>query len=64
MANSILIDEFQLAVLVPRGLRVTASRAVRRTLNDARFRERLRRAIRDVFSRYPSLAKARFTLTR
>ena len=64
MANTILIDEFQLTVFVPRGLRAVACRAVRRTLDDAGFREALRRAIRDVFSRHPSLGKARFTLTR
>ena len=64
MANSILIDEFHLTVFVPHGLRSAACRAVRRTLADARFQAKLRRAIREIFGRYPSLAKARFTLTR
>lgn len=64
MANSILIDEFHLAVFVPRGLRSAACRAVRRSLADARFQAGLRRAIRDIFGRYPSLSKARFTLAR
>ena len=64
MASTVPIDEFHLTVFVPRGLRAAASRAVRRTLDDARFQGRLRRAIRDVFGRYPSLSQARFTLAR
>jgi hypothetical protein len=64
MTSTVLIDEFHLTVFAPRGMRAAAYRAVRRTLDDARFRERLRRAIRDVFGRYPSLSKTRFTLAR
>jgi hypothetical protein len=63
-SSTVLIDEFHLTVFVPRVLRSVAYRAVRRTLDDPRFRERLRRAIRDVFGRYPSLSKTRFTLLR
>jgi hypothetical protein len=60
----LLIEEFHLSVYVPEGLRPAEYAAIRRTLDAARFRARLKRALRDVFRRYASLAKARVTLTR
>lgn len=62
--TNILMDEFHIAVSVPRGLRAAAYRAIHRTLDDTRFRAALRRAIRSVVGRYPSLCKVRVTLTR
>lgn len=64
MPTSILMDEFHLTVYVPRGLRAAAYRAIRPTLDDARFRAALRRASRGVVGRNPSLGKIRVTLTR
>ena len=64
MAATILIDEFHLTVYAPPGLPAAAYRAIRRSLDAARFRTALRRAIRSVLDRHPSLEKVRFTLTR
>ncbi len=64
MANTILMDEFHVAVYARRELRADSARAIRRTLDDARFRAALRQAIQRVFDRYPPLAKVRVTLTR
>jgi hypothetical protein len=60
----ILIDELHLTVSAPGNLRAAAYRAIRRTLNDGRFHTTLRRAIRTVLGRYPSLNKVRISLTR
>ena len=64
MAESILIDEFHLSVFALAGLQSEGFRVIRRALNNQRFREGLRRAIRGIFGRYPSLRKTNFTLTR
>lgn len=64
MAKSTLIDEFHLTIFASSGLRPAAYRAIRRTLDDARFHTALRQAIRALITRYPSLNKVRFTLTR
>ena len=60
----IQMDEFHLTVSAPGELRTAAYRALRRTLDDDHFRSALRRAIRSFLARYPSLSKARITLTR
>jgi len=55
MPKTILIEEFHLSVYVPRGLPDAACNAIRRDLNDARFRARLGRTIREFVRQYPSL---------
>ena len=64
MAKSVLMDQFHLTVLVPAGLHAREAAAIRRTLDGSGFRARLGRAVRGVFRRYPSLRKARITITR
>ncbi len=64
MPRLILLDEFHLDFFVPRELRPAEIRAIRRTLDKVRFGVNLRRAIRDLLQRYPSLRKVRVTLTR
>ena len=64
MAKPILIDEFHLSVLVPRGLPEAEYDAIRHTLDDARLQTDLRSAIQNVFRRDPSLRKARVKVSR
>lgn len=64
MSKSILMEEFHLTVFAPAGLRPEAYRAICRTLDDARFRAALRRAIHSVLGKYSSLSKVRSHLTR
>jgi hypothetical protein len=64
MARPLLIDEFHLSVLVPRGLPEAEYRVIRQTLDDARFQADLRSAIQNVFRRDPSLRKARVKVSR
>jgi hypothetical protein len=59
MAKPILIDEFHLSVLVPRGLPEAEYSVIRQTLDDARLHVALRRAIQEVFRLYPSLRKTK-----
>lgn len=63
MPSTTLMEEFHLGVYAPQGLRAAACRAIRRTLDDGRFRSALRRALRSVFDRYPALRRTRITLT-
>jgi hypothetical protein len=64
MAKGIVIEEFHLTVLVPRGLPTLEVDAVRNTLTNATFEARLLRVIRRVFRREPSLGKTRVRLSR
>jgi len=64
MAKLIVLDEIHLTVLVPDDLPETECVAIRQTLTDALFEGRLRRIVRRLFSREPSLSKARVRLSR
>jgi hypothetical protein len=64
MARSVLMEEFHLTVYAPGKLSAAEYGAIHRTLNGRRFRAALDRAVKEVVRRYPSLKKARFTLTR
>jgi hypothetical protein len=64
MARAVQIDQFHLTVYAPPGLTPAEYDAIRRTLDDARFQAALRRAMRRVFRRRPSLRKARVALSR
>ena len=63
MSKAIMMDEFHVGLFVPQGLRAAEYAAIRRTLNGVRFRAQLRRAVRDVCRRYPSLHKVKITVT-
>lgn len=64
MAKAILMDEFHVTVFARQGLPEATYTAIRETLDDARFHADLRRAVRDVFRRHPSLRKVRITISR
>lgn len=64
MARSVLIDELLITVHVPARLSAAEGRAVRRTLKGVRFAAALERAIQGVLRRYPSLHRARVSLSR
>jgi hypothetical protein len=64
MPRTILIDEFHLGVRVPQGLPDAEYQAIRHVLDDRRFQAELRRAVREVASRHPDLARVRITLSR
>ncbi len=64
VAKGILVEEFHLSVYAPRGLRDADYDAIRQTLDDIRLHARLRRIVRKVFRRYPSLNKVRVRLSR
>ncbi len=64
MPKFVLLEEFHLDFFVPPELRPAEIRAIRRALAQGRFGANLRRAIRNLLQRYPSLRKVRVTLTR
>ena len=64
MPKAIVMDEFHITVYVSRGLPEAESRAIRRTLDRANLRGRLRRAAQEVFGGYRSLASATVRLSR
>jgi hypothetical protein len=59
MTKMLLIDEYQLTVLVPRDLSKSHRRRIGKVLNRARFRQQLARAVRAVFANYPDLSQVR-----
>jgi hypothetical protein len=64
MARLLLLDEFHLAVRVPRGLPDQECAAVRRTLDAKPFRAALGRAVRGLFRQYHTLNHARVAIGR
>ena len=64
MAERIVIEEYHLTVLVPRGLPDAEAEEIRLTLTDPAFEARLRRAVRRVFRGAGSLGKAKVRLSR
>ena len=64
MARNLLIDEFHLTLSAPRRLAKEEYEAIYETLNDAQFLKQLRRMVRDVVRRSPSLSKVRVSITR
>lgn len=64
MPKRVLIEEYHLSVLVPRRLPEAEADAIRSTLMDPTFEARLLRAVRRVFRREVSLAKAKVRLSR
>ena len=64
MVNYILMDEFHVGVFAPRGLSAAEYDAVRKALDGAPFRSRLKRTMRKVVRRYASLNIAQLVVTR
>jgi hypothetical protein len=64
MAEMILMDEFHVSVRVSRNLNETETRTIRATLDGARFRADLGRAVRAAFRHWPALTGVRVTITR
>lgn len=63
MAKPIMMDQLHLTILAPRNLSKPEYMAIRRGLKSPRFSDQLRRAIRAVVRRFPSLAKIKITVT-
>ncbi len=64
MAKRIMIEEYHLTVLAPRGLSTAEYEAMRQTLDDPHFHAQLRRVIRRVARRHPALSKVKVRLSR
>ena len=64
MARNLLIDEFHLTLFAPRCLAEEEYEAIYKTLNDLQFLTQLRRMVRNVVRKYPSLCKVRVSITR
>ena len=64
MPRCVLIDEFHLSFLAPTSFSEAAFDAVRRTLDGARFRNRLRRIVRKAVARFRCLGGVRVRLSR
>jgi hypothetical protein len=64
MPKGILMDELHVSVSAPRGLPSTAYGAIHRALHARRFRAELRRAVRAVFRRQPSLRQVMVVVSR
>lgn len=64
MAKTVVIDELHMTVRVPNDLPDDGAEAIRRTLADDDFMNRLRRAVRAALRAFPELAAARISVTR
>jgi hypothetical protein len=64
VAKAILMDEFHITVYVLPGLEPPAHDAIRRALDDRRFKADLRRAVRTVFRRHMPPDQVRVTITQ
>ena len=56
MPKQVVMDEFHLTFLVPRGLSASVYEAIHQTLVASRFKAELRRAVRQVIGRHPELS--------
>ena len=64
MARFVTLDELQVVVRVPADMPAAQLRAVRRTLADKRWFQRLRRGVQAAFRTESALAQCRVNLTR
>jgi hypothetical protein len=64
MAKNILLEEFHLTVVAPRGLPPAEYDAMRQAVTSAQFIIRLRHAVRRVFRREAALSRAKVRLSR
>jgi hypothetical protein len=63
MTQMLILDEYHLTVLAPRGLIKAHRRRISKVLNRARFRQELARAVRAVFAHYPEMRQVRVWLS-
>lgn len=63
-SKTVVIDELQLTVRIPNDLPEDEADAVRRTLAEDEFLDRLRRAVRAAFRLFPELSPCWISLTR
>lgn len=59
MPKSVMLDEFWVQVFIPERLTRVETNSIHRVLSSKRFRLSLTKTLRNLFARYPSLAKAR-----
>jgi hypothetical protein len=64
MEKRVVIDVFQVTLTVPQNLDEKEVTAVRRTLNDQGFRERLKRTVSATCRAFPSLKRVRFGISK
>lgn len=64
MAKTVVIDELHLTVRVPNDIPEARIDAVRATLAEVEFMNRLRQAVRAAVRAFPELAPARVSITR
>lgn len=64
MTKRVVIEEYHLTVLIPRRLPESEAEMIHRTLTDSTFEARLLRAVKKVFRKEVSLAKAKVRLSR
>ena len=64
MAKNVLMDEFHVSFLAPHNLSPAEYVGVRHTLDEPYFRALLKRAVKNVAGRFPSLNKVRVRLSR
>ena len=64
MAKNVLMDEFHVSFLAPHDLSPAEYDGVRQTLDEPYFRALLKRAVKNVAARFPSLIKVGVRLSR
>ena len=64
MPKQILLDEFLLDIFVAKDAGEETVNAIRKTLDGTGFRARLRRALRDCFREFTSLAETQLRISR
>ena len=64
MPKNVLMDEFHVSFLAPHNLSPAEYDGVRQTLDEPYFRALLKRAVRKIAVRFPSLNKVRVRLSR
>ena len=63
MPKQILLEEFDLSILVTKDVNDETANAIRKTLDSVEFRTKLRRAILNCFREFPSLAETRIRIS-
>jgi len=64
MRKRVMIEQFNVGLFIPSSLPVRSARAVRRTLDDKRFRSKFGRAIRVFVRQFEALACVQVRVTR
>ena len=64
MPKTLLMEELHLTITAPAGLPNARYQAIQRALRSKRFHARLRKAVREVLGRYPSLKDTQLEISR